>query len=267
MKKRSSKLLTMKFLFSMAMVLSLFLATASQAMAMTGKEIVDKVKEEYGDFNDMVGKMQIKTFDKKGLINDRQVMFFTKKEKDTDTTKSLLKFLSPSDVKGTALLDQGNDIMYMYLPDFHKTKRIAGSAKTGSFMGTDFTYNDLSLINYDTSDYVSKLIAEDSEAYYVELRDKDLKNSDYDHLVMSVRKSDFFPTEIKFYDKGKKECKVLNAYKVTQYGKHKFPKELKMVDLTSDHRTEIYLDQPEFDVGLKDSIFTERTMTRSNIKY
>jgi hypothetical protein len=40
-----------------------------------------------------------------------------------------------------------------------------------------------------------------------------------------------------------------------------------MVDLTSAHRTEINVDQPEFDVGLKDDIFTERTMTRSNIKY
>jgi outer membrane lipoprotein-sorting protein len=267
MKKGILNTSTMKSLFSMAMVLSLFFTTASQAMAMTGQEVVDKVKDEYGDFNDMVGKMQIKTFDHKGLINDRQVMFFTKKEKDADITKSLLKFLSPSDVKGTALLDQGNDIMYMYLPDFHKTKRIAGSAKTGSFMGTDFTYNDLSLINYDTSDYVSKLVTEDSEAYYVELRDKDIKKSDYDHLLMKVLKSDFFPMEIKFYDKGKKECKILTADQVTQYGKHKFPKNLKMVDLTSAHRTEINVDQPEFDVGLKDDIFTERTMTRSNIKY
>ena len=51
----------------------------------------------------------------------------------------------------------------MYLPEFNNVRRIAGSAKNGSFMGTDFTYNDLSLINYDTSDYDAKLIKEDNE--------------------------------------------------------------------------------------------------------
>jgi hypothetical protein len=153
------------------------------------------------------------------------------------------------------------------LPEFHKVRRIAGSAKNGSFMGTDFTYNDLSFVNYDTSDYAATLIGETAEEYEVELRDKNEKDAAYEKVHMTVRKSDWFPVKIVFYNTDGKLQKELTAFDVTPYGKYKYPKKLEMVDVLADHKTEILIGEPEFDRELAEDIFTTRTLQRSKIRY
>lgn len=246
-------------------ILLVLVLMGSPVMAMTGQEVIDRVKDEYGDFQSQAVTMVLKTADKNGPINEREVLLLTKKYGEKE--KSLLKFLAPTDVQGVGLLDQGDDVMYMYLPEFHKVRRIAGSAKNGSFMGTDFTYRDLSLINYDSSDYESELIDEDNQVYELELIAKDQEESGYEKILMTVRKSDFFPTKLVFYNKEGKLQKELLAFDVTQYGKYKFPKRLEMNDFLSSHRTEVLLNEPEFDLDLKDDLFTTRTLQRSRIRY
>ncbi|NMB13332.1 MAG: outer membrane lipoprotein-sorting protein [Firmicutes bacterium] len=251
----------MTILLVVIMVLSMSLS----AMAMTGQDVVDRVKDEYGDFQSQVVTMHIKTYDGKSLVTDREVILLTRKSGDVET--SLVKFLAPKDVEGVGLLDQGEDVMYMYLPEFNKVRRIAGSAKHGSFMGTDFTYNDLSFVNYDTSDYGAELVGETADAYEVELRDKDEKDASYEKVLMTVRKSDWFPVKVVFYNTEGKLQKELTAFDVTTYGKYKYPKKLEMVDVLANHRTEILIGEPEFDRELDDDIFTTRTLQRRRIRY
>lgn len=250
------------------LVATLLVSWSGLVQAMTGQEVIDQVKDIYGGFDTLVVTLTSQCFEGERQINERKLLLISENRED-DVTVSILKFLSPADVKGTGLLDLGEDQMYMYLPEFHKIRRIAGSAKNGSFMGTDFTYNDLSLINYDTSDYNSELVdTNDKEYYTVELTDKDGEEQDYDRLVMTVRKSDFFPTKVEFYDKDtKKLCKVLTAYDPTDYGKYRFPKKLMMVDLESDHKTVIFVDEPEFDRKLANDTFSERNLKRSKLRY
>lgn len=249
----------------LAMVMTLILGASLPSMAMTGQDVIDRVKDEYGDFQSQVVTMSIKTYDGKSLVTDREVLVLTKKSGDVD--KSLVKFLAPKDVEGVGLLDEGEDVMYMYLPEFHKVRRIAGSAKNGSFMGTDFTYNDLSFVNYDTSDYAATLVGETAEEYEVELRDKNEKDAAYEKVHMTVGKSDWFPVKLVFYNTDGKLQKELTAFDVTSYGKYKYPKKLEMVDILADHRTEILIGEPEFDRELAEDIFTTRTLQRSKIRY
>ncbi len=239
---------------------------ATSAWAMTGQEVIDEVKDRYGNFDSQVVTLTTQCFEGEKQINERKIVLVS--QNVGDLTRSVLQFQSPADVKGVGLLDQGDDQMYMYLPEFHKVRRIAGSAKNGSFMGTDFTYNDLSLINYDSSDYQSELIKEDNQFYHLELIDKDQAEADYAKLLMFVRKNDFFPTRVEFYakDTGKLK-KVLTAYDLTDYGKYKLPQKLVMEDLTTQHKTVIYLTDPEFDRQLDKDTFSERNLRRSRLRY
>lgn len=249
------------------LIATLMAGSSSLALAMTGQEVIDKVKEVYGGFNSLVVNLTSQCFEGERKINERQLILVSENRAD-DVTVSILQFLSPADVKGTGLLDLGEDQMYMYLPEFHKVRRIAGSAKNGSFMGTDFTYNDLSLINYDTSDYHAELVKEDNENYLLELTAKEKKDQDYDRLVMTVRKEDFFPVKVEFYDKDTKKLrKVLTAYEPTAYGKYRFPKKLMMTDVTTNHKTVIFIDKPEFDRELAGDTFSERNLKRSKLRY
>ena len=134
-------------------------------------------------------------------------------------------------------------------------------------MGTDFTYNDLSFVNYDTSDYAATLIGENDDEYEVELQDKNEKDAAYEKVLMTVRKSDWFPVKVVFYNTDGKLQKELTAYDVTSYGKYKYPKKLEMVDVLADHRTEIFINEPEFDRELSEDLFTTRTLQRKKIRY
>lgn len=89
----------------------------------------------------------------------------------------------------------------------------------------------------------------------------------YEKVLMTVRKSDWFPTKVVFFNKEGKRQKELSAFDVTEYGKYKFPKRLEMVDIIADHSTIILLDEPEFDRELNDDLFTTRTLQRTRIRY
>jgi hypothetical protein len=74
-----------------------------------------------------------------------------------EDTQTIMFFLEPADVKDTGFLSydydaEKDDDQWLYLPALRKTKRIASSDKSGSFMGSDFSYADLTtreVENYD----------------------------------------------------------------------------------------------------------------------
>ncbi|MCE2392136.1 MAG: outer membrane lipoprotein-sorting protein [Proteobacteria bacterium] len=68
-------------------------------------------------------------------------------EVEGDGDKSLFVFDEPRDVKGTAFLihahQQDDDDQWLYLPALKRVKRISSSNRSGSFMGSEFAYEDL----------------------------------------------------------------------------------------------------------------------------
>ena len=130
--------------------------TAEKVFALTGREIMEKVNaRDEGDRSK--GEMEMILIDKKGKKRIRKLKTFGgKKDKDT---LSLMFFLSPADVKNTAFLtydynESGkDDDQWLYLPALRKTKRIAAGDKSGSFMGSDLNYSDMTTPDLDLYDY------------------------------------------------------------------------------------------------------------------
>jgi hypothetical protein len=125
-------------------IIVLFLAAAlffSHAQAQTAKEIMikaDNAKEPA----DVTSEMTMKLVNKKGKEKVRRFKIIRMGEE-----RQIMWFLEPADVKGTSFLKienkTGFDDMRLYLPAFKKVRRIASSAKSESFMGSDFTYEDM----------------------------------------------------------------------------------------------------------------------------
>ena len=85
--------------------------------------------------------------DDKGRERIREIAQITKLYDNGDTEKKLVRFLAPADVKGTGLLtfdyrEQDDDI-WLYMPALRKTRRIISSEKAKSFMGSEFSYADM----------------------------------------------------------------------------------------------------------------------------
>jgi len=107
------------------------------------------------DGDDQTADMQMILVDKRGKKRNRKIATF-KKDRGDDTHR-LMFFLQPPDVKDTAFLTydyddpERDDDQWLYLPALRKTKRIATSDKSGSFMGSDLNYSDMT--SRDLSDY------------------------------------------------------------------------------------------------------------------
>ncbi|MGD2269217.1 MAG: outer membrane lipoprotein-sorting protein [Desulfobacterales bacterium] len=139
-------------LFAGVTMLSPRLAVADDPEA---RAIMEKV-EARDDGDNQVSDMEMVLIDKNGKQRIRKIRTFSK-DKNQDTLR-LMFFEYPADVKDTAFLTYDyddadkDDDQWLYLPALRKTKRIATSDKSGSFMGSDLNYSDMTspeLEDYD----------------------------------------------------------------------------------------------------------------------
>lgn len=141
----------------------LFLLFSNSLFAITGKEIMQTQKDRQKTKNESsIEQMMLVNSD--GSKEIRQV---TRRIKDVgnDLHKALITFLSPADIKGTALLTweqkDREDDQWLYMPSLGKMQRIAKGSKKNYFMGTDFTYEDMSSEDLDNFNY--KTIKEENK--------------------------------------------------------------------------------------------------------
>lgn len=143
----------MIFIIAAAILLTGLTAYADDAKA---RKIVERV-DAREDGDNSTGDMLMILIDKSGSERVRQLKTYGK-DKGEDKMK-LMFFMSPADVKDTGFLtydyEDGNkdDDQWLYLPALRKTKRIASSDKSGSFMGSDFTYSDMTDRDLDDYDF------------------------------------------------------------------------------------------------------------------
>jgi hypothetical protein len=107
----------------------------------------------------LTATIQLSITEKNGAVRDRTISMTTKSFPD-GLEKRFIKFLSPADVRGTAMLvvDKKNaaDEMWIYLPALKRTRRIVSSEKGKSFMSSEFTNADMS--SPTLSDFVNRHI-------------------------------------------------------------------------------------------------------------
>ena len=128
--------------------------------------------------------------------------------------KILVVFQTPPDIKGTALLTHqnkaGDDDQWLYLPGLRRIKRIASSTRSSSFVGSEFTYEDLSpleLTKY-TFRYVRDETIDGAAIWVVETVPR-FKDSAYSRSELSVRKDNYQTILIKFHDKKGNPLKMM----------------------------------------------------------
>jgi hypothetical protein len=101
--------------------------------------------------------MEMVLIDKHGNQRVRRIKSFRMDRGEDDLR--LMFFQHPADVKDTGFLtydyDQADrdDDQWLYLPALRKTKRIASTDKSGSFMGSDLNYSDMTSRELDDYDY------------------------------------------------------------------------------------------------------------------
>ncbi len=244
-----------QFIFALTVIISFL--TACHIFAIDALEIVRKGDEVVNAPKDAHIFSTMVLIDKNGQKNVRTSEMYQK-----GTEKRLIRFLSPADQKGIGFLTLPNDIMYLYLPAFHKVRQIASHVKNQSFAGTDLTYEDLSEFELSKAQKV-ELIQEKEDVYIIKLSPKETKGKDYTHLFIYYRKDNYYPVKVEFYDNTGNVWKTIERKNLEKVKGYWIAKKLEVKDFKKEHATISTMDKVDFDVGLKDDIFTKRYLMRS----
>ncbi len=190
-------------------------------------------------------------------------------EVDGDGDKSLSIFDRPRDVEGTAFLSfshvTGNDDQWLYLPALSRVKRISTSNKSGPFMGSEFSYEDIS--SQEVEEYTYTWLRDeqlDGQDIYVVERVPVDKNSGYTKLVTWIDKEHFRTMKVEFYDRKGAHMKTLIPQGFHQYLEQYWrPDIMNMVNHQTGKSTVLEWTNYEFRTGLTDRDFDRNALKRA----
>ena len=240
-------------------IVALVLATGS-ARADSGSDVLGKVDAAMNNFTD--GEFESKLFIREPGGAAREIDFTTY-QKVPD--KRLVRFSAPGDLRGMGVLVENKDVMYVFLPGFQKVRRVGTHVKAQTFMGSDFSYEDMSLSRYAPT-YDAKLVKEDANSWELDLTVKPGQEIEYPRVHMWVEKKSHQPTKIDFMDAGGKVLKTTEYFDYhIDGGTHYGPAKVVVTDhRRNDHKSEIQFVSTKLSQGLKDDFFTQRTLIRGH---
>jgi predicted RND superfamily exporter protein len=146
-----------------------------------------------------------------------RIMEFRTLEGVTEGDKTLIIFKAPPDISGTGLLTHqnriGDDDQWLYLPALRRVKRIASANRGSSFVGSEFTYEDLTPLelNKYRHKYLRDDMVGDQPVWVVEAVPQ-FKDSGYSRMEMFVRKDNHQTARTNFYEKKGDQLKKIGTF-------------------------------------------------------
>lgn len=235
------------------------------------RQIMQQV-EDRDEGDNRTAEMEMLLIDKSGRERLRKIQTFQRK-KDQDTYR-LMFFLHPADVKDTAFLtydydDPGHDDdQWLFLPALRKTKRIATTDKSGSFMGSDLNYSDMSDRELEDYDFFLKDEVEvrGNPAWLIESIPRTrqvVEETGYTKSLLFVRKDNYFVVRAVSWVDGKRYLKYMDVTQLERIEGIWVATEMhvfKRLGKRVIHKTVLRLHDVKFNQDLLPELFTVRKM-------
>jgi outer membrane lipoprotein-sorting protein len=241
----------------------------AETAAQKGLRIATEADRLNNGFQDTTAKMQMVLRNKAGSESRRAMRYWTL-EVNGDGDRTLILFDTPSDVRGTAMLthSHGNkpDDQWMYLPAFKRVKRISSANRTGSFMGSEFAYEDLG--SPEVSKYTYRWLRDETcgggQKCNVNERIPVDKRSGYSRQLLWSDYQHYRPYKIEFYDRQGALQKTLVFSGYTQYlGKYWRAGLMQMSNHQTGKSTDLKWLDYKFKVGLDARRFKKSQLKRA----
>jgi outer membrane lipoprotein-sorting protein len=189
-------------------------------------------------------------------------------------SKFAVRFSTPADIKGTSFLQvehsEGDDDLWIYLPALRKSRRLVASNKKDSFVGSDFSYGDISLPKVAKYRHtITRTEPMDGvDCYVIESLPGDdtvKANSGYSKKITWVRSDNFVETKVEYYDLAGRLLKTQRVTKpqvVDAKAGRYFPLSREMTNHQTGHRTTLNVLKLDTNVPTPDELFTTRYIER-----
>ena len=251
-------------------VLAITLAPGAYAQSPEekGLEIAQEMDRRDRGWKDQRANLVMTLRNRQGQESRRELRISTL-EVDGDGDKSLTLFNSPRDVKGTAFLSFTHatepDDQWLYLPALKRVKRISSRNKSGSFMGSEFAYEDLS--SQEVEKYRYKWLRDealDGKRTMVVEYFPAYENSGYTRQVVWIDAEIWQVVRTEYYDRKNALLKTLTIDGYRQYvDKHWRADTMHMENNQTGKSTAIQWSDYRFGTGLTDRDFDRNALKRA----
>lgn len=233
-----------------------------------GLEIAREAEERYDDYTDQRAEavLTIRT-----ASGDEAVRRMRARSLNTeDGSRNLTVVDEPRDVAGTALLthsyDDRTDEQWLFLPALNRVKRIAAGNRSGSFMGSEFTYEDFT--GQPVAKFDFRLLREEEfdgkPCYVLERVPKPDTKSSYARHVVWMDKAHYRSLKVEYYNRAGQHQKTLRATGFEQYPNGRWrPGEMTMTNHLSGNESVLAWSGIEFDSGYTERDFTVDALKRA----
>jgi len=178
----------------------------------------------------------------------------------------MILITAPARDKGQVFLKREND-MWNWMPAISRMIKIPPSMMNQSWMGSDFTNDDLVKMNSIVEDYDHTILGEESvseyDCYKIELMPKENAAVVWGKIIMWIAKNDSYQLKVQYFDEDMVLVNTQTGSNITQFGDRKLPAHMEMIPADKEgHKTILDTEAMEFDVDLPESFFSQQNMKR-----
>ncbi len=174
----------------------------------------------------------------------------------------LIRILSPRKDRGITTLKRENE-MWNYFPKINKVIKVPPSMMMGSWMGSDFTNDDLVRETSLVDEYELQYSETETE-YFITLVPREQTVTVWGKIEYTISKDGLMPVSEVFYDEKGEKIRVLSFTEVKEFSGRKLPARLEMIPLNKEgHKTVVIYDEMEFDpADISDDVFSLRNLKK-----
>ena len=234
----------------------------------TGLAIAREARERQKGFGNFTANLSMILRNKRGQESKRELRLRVI-EVEEDGDRTMFVFDRPRDVKGTAFLvhahKEGPDDQWLYLPALKRVKRISSSKQSGSFMGSEFSYEDMGAVEVEkyTHRYLRDEPCGDLQCAVLE-RTPLSRDSGYSRQLVWLDRDELRTIQIQYFDRRDEHLKTMLVEDYAQYlDRFWRGSTVSMTNLLTGKSTVLLWSDVEFGTDLDVGDFTKTALKRA----
>lgn len=256
------------------LLLFLMLIVPANVFAVTADEVMKKSQTAFlYQGKDFKARILMQLISKGGQQRTRELTMLRKNYGESGgDQKYFMYFYQPADVKDMTFMiykyPTKDDDRWLFVPAINMVRRIAAQDKSSSFVGSDFTYEDVSGRDIEDDNHtITNEEKLDTKDCYVIKSSPKAQDVDYAYKLSWIDKGSFLPLKEEYYDKKGQLYKVFSADEIKDVKGLPTITKRTMKNLLSGHRTEVAYVEEDYDIGIEDSLFSERFLKQPPKKW
>jgi len=179
---------------------------------------------------------------------------------------SLILVTAPARDRGTAYLKRENEI-WNWLPDINRTIKLPPSMMSQSWMGSDFSNNDLVRESSIVTDYTHTLAGDSTlsgyDCYKIEMIPKPEAPVVWGRVMAYISKEEYLQMRFEFYDEDAYLMRTMEGSNVREMDGRMIPTRMEMIpEEKEDQKTVLIYNDIEFNIDLSERYFSIQNMKR-----